>query len=443
MDKFENIKNKVKDTFIKGSEVSNKIISILVPYIVLVILINIYFNQIIAKIDYSTWIDWWNTTGGNNYKETFDIYSMAYFSHSTLLFDIQQLFQPGPVKLDYTEIMLLQSIVLTNANVIKTHGSTRPNNFVTPKHICEGICWNDNDIDIFREGIDSYYSNPNVQWYPKWVAQGKPGPDNGTAWTAIMGFPVSGFWPHQNGCYGFFDIPGGVGNPYDLDTSFPVSFGLKNQDSKVYIYYIPGSATVQGSWAQLFADFGIAYSTNQSDGKGGFITTKVPVIASTSNQDNWYISGYNENKYGPNFMGVYKINPSSFLLTSWVSNLYNDPTTGQKLDPQAFKNLIGMQPGALKASRGGWIKFFKGINTELSSYDQIMNDLFAVYATNYTVLPKKQCKPSSAFFDAVNTGLSIGSMGLFLGPVGGGVMAVAGVGMGIWKYFNAKSEQNC
>ena len=438
MSKIENIKNKIKDTFVKGSEVSNKIISILVPYIVLVILINIFFNQIIAKIDYSTWIDWWNTTGGNTYKETFDIYSMAYFSHSTLLFDIQQLFQPGPTKLNYTDIMLLQSIILTNAKVIKTNGKNLPNNFVTPQHICEGICWTDNDIDIFREGIDSYYSNSGASWYPKWVAQGKPGPDNGTAWGTITGNQVNGFWPHQNGCYGFFDTPGGGGTPYGLTMdTLAQSFAINSLNK---YSYTPGSNAQFGSWAQLFADFGIVYSTKQSDGAGGFITTKVPVIDPTSNQDIWYTSGYDNDKYGPNFMGVYKINPSSFLLTSWVSNLFNDPTTGQKLDPQAFKNLIGMQPGALKASRGGWIKFFKGINTELSSYDQIMNDLFAVYATNYTISPKKPCNQGSFAIDAVNTAISIGSMALFV-PAAAPLLVPLGALMGILKYTNA--NQNC
>ena len=156
----------------------------------------------------------------------------------------------------------------------------------------------------------------------------------------------------------------------------------------------------------------------------------------------WYASGYNLGNYGPNFMGLYKINPVSYTLTSWVSNLYNDSKSGQKLDPQAFKNLIGMQPGALKATVGGWIKFFKGINTTLYSYDEIMNDLFATYSTVYTIIPpppSNKCNVTAAAIAGAQTAIAIGSMAV-MAPAAAPVLLPIALIAGLFSSFSAAKD---
>jgi hypothetical protein len=417
------------DTIKKGTEIltttstkTEKLISLIIPYICILIIGYLVINMISARMDYSIFIDWWNNNGGQTYNKTFDIYSMAYFSHSQLLFDIRQKLQPGTVNLNYTDIMLLQSIIINNSKTrIPPKGTTLPNNFVTPQHICQGIAWSDNDIDIFREGIDSYYNG--AWWYPAWVSNGKPGPDNGIQWTKICKYEVTGFWPHQNGLYGFFDIlkPSSFNKEYDLTDNIATS-SILDTKSVQGVYYSPGNTGRQGSWAQLFADFGVVYSQRQ----GSATTTKVPVLHSSSKTNLWYTSGYKNGKYGPNFMGIYKINPSSYMLTSWISNYYNDPTTGQKFDAQAFRNLIGMEPGVLKATQGGWIKFFKGINTELSSYNEIMNELFATYATNYTAIyHPPSCNKLKIAMEALATAAMLAIM-IAAAPVTGGASLVVG-----------------
>ena len=208
----------------------------------------------------------------------------------------------------------------------------------------------------------------------------------------------------------------------------------------ISMYYIPNFPGPQGSWAQLFADFGIIYTESSVAGD-----SKVPVIADgalcggddnstplnpcpvscdylpSPPPDGSQISCGNNAKagkspsmtgipisdfsiwngdsrfgkwgsgtdaddgvYGPNFFSAFRMDPESYVFTSWVGNLYDDPTTGIILDPQAIKNLVGMADPSMRGQSGGWIRFFKGINTDLKSYDEIMNELFSTYATNFT-----------------------------------------------------------
>ena len=424
--------DKIKSITKNYSDFLNKIYSILVPYVVFIIILYIITQMFIAKIDYSTWIDWWNNNGGNNYSSSFDIMSMAYFSHSQLLFNLRQIIQPGTANLTYTEIMLLQTIIINNAKVVK---SKKPilGQFVTPEHLCQGIAWTNNDIDIFREGIMYYYNNANVLWYKPWLNAGRPGPDDGYAWTRILSViygptESNGFWPHQNNCDEFFDMPAGSTSTetYNLvdNTAKSIISGVGNKPEPLD-YYSPGS-NKGGSWAQLFADFGIVYTTKEAT-----TTSAIPVLTADSNIDIWYNSGATTTNYGPNFMGLYKINPSSYLITSWVASMYNDPSTGQKLDPQAFKNLLGINPGALKEVKGGWVKFFKGINTNLYSYNEIMNNLFASYATNYKTIPPPPagCSKKKAIGLALAVFIGIAAMAITVSTAGAG-LAVVGVAAG-------------
>ena len=471
----------------KGSTFSKGILDKIIPIIVIYLLIKLIFAYITAIISYRTWIDWWNGNGGKNYRTTFDIYSMACFNSSKVLFNTRQLLIPGSASLNETDILLLQSIVLNNARVIPDQILSQ--NFVTPTHVCEGIAWNDGDLDIFRQAIDHWYggSTPGVNkadWYDAWNTGGRVGPDDAEGWTKITANECGGFWPHQNGCTGFFDMTGGVGAsakaPYDLgnftmvgdkkDTISPAYPGnlanslntplgmFKDKNGKTYsgpigspgLYYPGKPNDPQSSWAQLFADFGVVYSNNVRDTMNATMTstTVVPILDQTSNSKLWYSSGQSTDDqgnftYGLNFFGLYYMNPPSYIFTSWVGNMYDDPTTGIIFDPQAIKNLVGMSPGAKKSSRGGWMMFLKGFNTNITSYDSIMNDIFAEYATNYTAVPApdkdKSCSTSAKWSStignvigmAVNVGMLIPGEGQLFGMSAKLFGALFGAGLGI------------
>ena len=96
-----------------------------------------------------------------------------------------------------------------------------------------------------------------------------------------------------------------------------------------------------------------------------------------SDTTTWYETGKSNggNNIGVNFLGTYLIHPASYIITSWVADLYDDPKTGIIFDAQAFPNLLGI--GGFGKIKGGWIKFLKGTNTSKNSFDSLINFLFS------------------------------------------------------------------
>jgi hypothetical protein len=498
-------------------------------YVVILFVIIYLCVQVLKSIlGFDVFFKWWNKNGGKQYKQGFDMMSFALFQESRLAFNIRQAFIPGQDRLTYTDVMLLQSIAFNQARVFTdSDGNPIQGNFVLPHHICQGIAWSSADNPVFKNLYKYWYNAANnaqtinntdseggivnttsgYNWPLKYVQNNSPDPEDSKIWTNILGHQCGGFWPHQNGCFGFFDMPGTPENgvtPYDLLTnparsvigeskslstgSAPVYRadksiylqGDKNGDSNVVsMYYIPGYAGPQGSWAQLFADFGIIYTESSLSGD-----SKVPVISdgalcSGSNKKTplnpcpltcgykttcgdmppsgtgmpisdfniWYESsrwmatgGSQKNPavYGPNFFSAFRMNPQSYVFTSWVGNLYDDPSTGIILDPQAIKNLIGMAEPGIRGQTGGWIRFLKGINTDLKSYDEIMNELFSTYATNFTSRAQIQNTNLNCGINGwLASGASLlGGLAMFalcpeLGPIGIAVIASGSLLSGI------------
>jgi hypothetical protein len=431
----------------------------LIKFIIIGFLVYLVTGYLVAYLSFDSQIRWWNKNGGKDFSNAFDIYSVALFQQSKLLFDIRQLFTTGQNHLNYTDIMLIQSIVLNQAKIITGPGGVpTEGNFTTPASLCRGIAWEDPvmmqylymywmDAYNSSKGYDPENTNINVKVS---LATGWDWPSKyqvGKSWADITGNSnCRGFWPHDNGCTEFFDIPSGnygaftgiFDNPYNL-TNYTArsSIGeINNMTSgtlpkqiiingngttgtnlanihsnpvdpnSVMLYYIPGSPTPRGSWAQLFADFGVMYTTiiTAKTSSESAVTSRVPQL-STGGADNqgksdlsvWYQNSrfLKSGFYGPNFFSAYYIQPECYALLSWVSNLYDDPTTGIIYDAQAIKNLVGMSAPGLRGQSGGWLKFLKGINTDLNSYDQIMNELFSIYATNYSSTPIQQSGTTS------------------------------------------------
>lgn len=439
------------------SNIQKNLFTILVTLLVIFIL----FSYVIAYTSYIDIFGWWNKNGGKKFKNTIDLMSCALFNYSNITFKLRQLFASGPEQINETYVMLLQSICINN---IKTDTAMQ-GAYIDPSHICQSIAWGDAEAKEFCQALNEFYSlGPTTYSDTKGLARTSGGsvisPPNfsnlkdliskntspySPSWlsnTAPAGFP-GGFWPHLNGCIGFFDIPydDGTNQKYDLFQYLPVP---RIRDSKTGLWnrkpwYKPGDPSAYGSWAQLFADWGIVYTTLSTSG-----TSRVPVLSngaacfekgtvpldpcptlsqwcsncqdgdnnklpdSTGGISTWFETGVNRGvlgapdgsetpngagagQIGVNFLSINKLNPMCYILTSWVGDLYDDPTTGITFDGQAFRNMLGADgsyrqnaDGSWVYPPGGWNRFFRGVNINLTSYDEIMNELFRQYATNFT-----------------------------------------------------------
>ena len=161
----------------------------------------------------------------------------------------------------------------------------------------------------------------------------------------------------------------------------------------------------------------------------------------------WIKTGQNTSSYGPNFFSAFRMDPQSYIFTSWVGNMYDDPTTGIILDPQAIKNLVGMGSPGIRGQNGGWIKFFKGINTDLKSYDEIMNQLFTQYATQFTARAEinntaKKCGASS-IMSAIVGGLGLAFMAVMLPGIGTGAAIALGGSLFAASSFSSAASSGC
>jgi hypothetical protein len=524
-----------------------------VYFVIVFVIVYLAMQVVKAVIGFDVFFKWWNTNGGKAYKQGFDMMSFALFQESRLAFNIRQAFIPGQDRLNYTDIMLLQSIALNQARVmVNSDGNPQDGNFVLPHHVCQGIAWSSADNPVFQN-LYLYWAKaasdaaslttPDPQGgitpttaghdWPSKYANTKDsdgnliGPEDYT-WGTIADPGATGFWPHQNGCSGFFDMPGTPAKaviPYDLLTNparsvigeavslangtapkyrdskaktgggndiYLQGFSGAGADNSVSMYYIPGCPGPQGSWAQLFADFGIIYTMSSLAGD-----SKVPVVSDgalcggsdnstpldpcpascdfnpSPKPDGTSISCGDRNKqskatsmtgmpisdfniwngtsrwgpyggsessgvYGPNFFSAFRMDPQSYVFTSWVGNLYDDPTTGIVLDPQAIKNLVGMADPGIRGQTGGWIRFFKGINTDLKSYDEIMNQLFSKYATQFTARAVIQNTSKKCGVGGwLSSGISIlGGLAMFVmcpevGVIGGLLIGASALGSGV------------
>jgi len=489
----------IPDSVKKFSETAEKKIDIFltkfIPIIVFLILIFIMWSYFRALINYTDWFLWWKAYGGSDYKNSIDLRSFAIFNFSKITFDLRQLFVSGPKQTNETSIMLMQSFVL-NKYRIPGQPAT-PSNFTTPAHIAKSIAWCDQEGPEFCGSILEQYADyiAGKQNYPSnlppppssassilqnvqnwWTKTGKAAATNNLhaydpSWsTTKPGSYPGGFWPHLNGCSGFFDIPPGATNPakYNLFDNIPVP--RTTADGKTFNrspLYIPGDPTCLGSWAQLFADWGIVYTTNTkagtsyvpiiSDGAacsaddGSYIqpcpttgmgwclacgdsqkgkgdsTDKLPV----SDYLNWYTSGSSKTQstIGWNFLAAYKIHPQSYIITSWVGDLYDDPSTGIIFDAQAFRNLVGFKDPNAIMDQGGWNLFLKGMNTNLTSYDNVMNELFRQYATDFSAratTPSDECTSGEKGKKAGADALAGAGAGAMMGSIGGPIGTILG-----------------
>jgi hypothetical protein len=429
------------------------------------IIFYIIIEYIIAEISYSPFIRWWKDNDGK--KEVIDFTSLALYNRNKLTYDLyKEYLITNQSQLDETSILFIQNVLLNKTYSIEpTTGNILPGRFLKPAHMYGSIAWGEQDAYLWDNIDFSNYQKNN--WY-QWISENYdptskdyvvPGPtDSSWAGCSYSGGTspaigvqarkniytdntAGGFWPSDYGCINFFDIP-----PIDpTDTSNPNDPELKPYDVISNLpcvgqdMYIPGYPGKRGSWAQLFADWGIVYTIKSKKGTsnipvmsdglvckdlypctsycgdstsglkcgdptpGGYNCTQdqgTPTNYPTSNLTLWVQSGINgkNGQPGLNFFSAYNIYPESFLLTSWVAGYYNDSSVKKMIfDSYCVQNLLGI--GTFGEYQGGWLRFLKGINTKIKSYDEITNELFRQYISkispNLTPPPDPKCKQVS------------------------------------------------
>lgn len=437
----------------------------ILKYIVLFVVVYLVVNYITSILYSAPIYVWWNQNNGSNYKGVFDITSLALYNNSKILFDFRNFITVGSKNLDSTSLLFLNNVLLNKIyEVDPKTGNIIPGRFLKPLHLCESIIWGDDDeYTWYFSGIRDFYKD-NFWWEHNKFNQKLPLPSD-NIWTSaswcdgispIKGVTPQkytgesgGFWPNQNGCIGFFDVPPGDntspddGKRFDLISNFPIPGKAR---------YIPGYPGGLGSWAQLFADWGIVYTLRNKSG-----LSSIPVVSDglacanlqpcddycvkqskldkmpdfcpdvnpkiyypESNTDLWFKTGINsDGGPGINFISAYKIPPDSFLITSWIGGYYNDSSVKKMIfDAQAFPNLLGI--GGFGKIKGGWIKFLKGTNTSKNSFDSLINFLFRDYATsvsNNLISYGKVCGVAHNAAVALSM-ISYGGFGAMFGPLG-------------------------
>jgi len=467
-----------------------------------------------AKIAFAPYQRWWKFNSGSDYKEVLDLTPLSLYNTSKIVYNLYQKYvNNGWQQLDDTSILFIQNMLLNKIYQVDSNGNVIPGHFLKPIHMGKSIAWGEDDHYIWDNNIDldKYYRG--ISWY-SWAKlqdteeyKSKPPPDS-PIWGQCSCFTLpgqeqcsppdslippiknaysdtGGFWPHNYGCVDFFDVPlkdsSVIGNydlyekPYDLYSYLPCVG--KNM-------YIPGYPGARGSWAQLFADWGIVYSLRNSAGSstvpvisdglscdklypctdycnnpGGTsgsckITTDINECTYLSMPDNkpasypksdlnaWESSGINsDGTPGINFFSLYNIHPESFLITSWVAGYYNDSKVRKMIfDANAIPTLLGSAGGYDKL-QGGWIRFLKAINTSRKSYDEIINELCREYASknfpNLQAPPDPRCKIESDATKAFTLFQTIGA-GFMAGPE----FAVIGIPLA-FGFMQPDLQDNC
>jgi len=464
--------------------------------ILFIAIIYVIIEYIIGRILFSPFTRWWKENDGDeNYKGLINFTAFGLFNQNKLVFDIYQEFF-NREQLNEVSINFIQNILLNKTYAIdQTTGNILPGRFLKPSHLCSSIAWGSDDEYLWNFNVDlSGYKN--TTWY-KWICNKNPttgydcyppqpddynwsgcsycgneSPDPVNLLPSVKNtFTDSkdggGFWPHQYGCIDFFDIPGLASGQDDIDLK---SYEFQRYDLVNNLpcvnqnMYVPGYPGHRGSWAQLFADWGIVYTIKNTQG-----TSSIPVLSDGLSCDNlfpcttycnpdittgscpkptdpnitctqidpstknpryaqsypksdlniWNESGnYKNNKIGLNFFSSYNLHPESFLFTSWVAGYYNDANVKKMIfDSYSIQNLLGIN--IYGSPSGGWLRFLQGINVRLKSYDEIINELFRIYTTKITPNlqppPDPKCKienQAAWWFKIIQTT----SMGFGFGP---------------------------
>jgi len=399
--------------------------------ILFIFIIYVVIQFIIGKLTYSPFERWWKEYDGD--KDLIDFTSFGLFNQNKLVFDLyQEVFNTNKQQINELKINFIQNVLLNRTYAVdSSSGNIYPGRFLKPSHLSKSIAWGEDDEYIWNFNIDlSGYRD--MYWY-KWICNRNPTsgydcyppqPDNpdwagcsyceGTS-PIIPLSPIKniytdsgiggGFWPHQYGCVDFFDMP--QADPkYIIDSSnyeFQRYDLVSNLPCVGQYMYVPGYPGHRGSWAQLFADWGIVYTLRNTKGD-----SNTPIISDGLNCEGlypcsyycnpdtsantcpkvdfdydctrshrsypksypksdlnaWIASGNSNGGVGLNFFSSYNIHPESFLLTSWVSGYYNDSKVRKMIfDAYGVQNLLGV--GVIGTPSGGWLRFLQGINTKL------------------------------------------------------------------------------
>lgn len=378
-------KSSVKNYSVKNSSITNFFTPInIILFLICFIILYIIIKIIGIKNSYSPVFTWWNGNGGNNYSKKLNIFAVMASYDSYIIYLFSSLFGTLSNQIDRTQIDFLVNRIFPYT---VTEGIEKITQFVLPRHMTESV--------LFQRG-------DNDKWFNSWL-------DN-------------------NG----YDSQSSLN--YDFAKTPPQKIPDPNTN-KIGVY--PSSENTQ-AWKQLIKEWG-AKTWIASGDKSGFEVPSLPpeeVAIWLKYEDR-----------PDNFLSRYGILPDCPLVVTFINNYNQDPLTGLKLNPQAFKDLIGAQQNI-----GGWIGYLNGSKSGDMSSDDYFNYLQTHYATQ-VIIPPGQAKPCSGgekttnWIAGITSGIGAAIVPFFLaGPEGLLTVPIAGIlGLilgGATAYTNIDSANN-
>jgi len=387
----KNIKNKSKFHWTPGY---------IALYIFFLIIIIIIFKIIMIKRTYSPTFEWWEGNGGKNYTKFFNLFAVMSSYDSIIFYWFSKLF--GNL---YNQITRGQIMFLVN-RIFPLMRSTNPDNintsrFVLPSHIA-------NDIKLSR-GQDKFFDN--------------------FLETALYTNPISG---------DTFRYDDSVQLRYDYTNPDKPVRKVDKETGKVGVYPGP-SSSYTNDWLTLFKEWGSTEWTAPYPLSPQF---QLPTMNDTVVKA-WL--GTDTTSVRPdNFLARYGIMPDSPLVISYISQSFNDPRTGLKLDPQCFTNLIGGNSSSLP---GGWVSYLNGMESSSTSADDYTNYIYSSYLTENPANnggKTSTCDVAGNDISGAVTGIGIAAMAAFvfepLGLAAALGFILVGGGLGAAQAVNANNR---
>jgi hypothetical protein len=359
-------------------------------YIFLLIVILILFKLITIKLNYKPIFSWWNDNSGNLYSKDFDIFAVMSSYESIIFYWISSIFGTLNTQIDRAQIMFLVNKIFP---LTITPGISEITQFVLPRHIAQSIQFTRGDADL---------------WFNKWLDDHKDYDDQSILTYKSIPEPK----PNDKG-----EI---IYNTADI---------VRIADSRTNKIGVYPSPNMPNDWLYLFVEWGAKTWMKEKDGT--LLTPSLPPDEATE----WLDC----EKHPDNFLARYGIMPDSPLVVVFLSNLYNDPRTGLKLDAIAFKNLIGV------INPGGWVGYLNGLYKSDINEDEYIAILYTTYAIRVDI-PNPKASTSA---DCDTSANALSSISTGLGPIGIAVMlpfpanlfaGAVGVGLAIWQGISTKNK---
>jgi len=340
-------------------------------------------------MNYKPMFEWWNNNSGNLYSKDFDIFAIMSSYDSIIFYWISSIFGTLNTQIDRAQIMFLVNKIFP---LTITPGISEITQFVLPRHMVVSIQFTRGDNDL---------------WFSKWLDD--------------TGYDDQSFLTYNS-------IP--EPKPNDKgEIIYNTADIVRIADSRTKKIGVYPSPNITNDWLYLFVQWGAKTWMKEKDG-----TMLVPSLPPDEATE-WLDC----EKHPDNFLARYGIMPDSPLVVVFLSNLYNDPRTGLKLDAIAFKNLIGV------SNPGGWVGYLNGLYKSDINYDEYVSILYTTYAIRVDIPKPKastsaDCDTSANALSCIGTAMGPIGVGVMGGPIGLAIGCFVGLGLAIWQGVNTQNK---